>query len=156
MERGLHRLVRVYTCQNATLLEITCRGSNVSDGTLGSVVGIALLYIVDLTHSMATLTVERITTLMYKVNDKQRSVKARFKSWLHFWVSSLQIVKCEWSLNLQFELSVNMSVCLCVCVCVWVCVCVCVRACVRVCKHVCVCVCVCPNIRSIKVCTYQI
>ena len=23
----LHRLVRVYTCQNATLLEITCRGS---------------------------------------------------------------------------------------------------------------------------------
>ena len=26
----LHRLVRVYTCQNATLLEITCHGSNIS------------------------------------------------------------------------------------------------------------------------------
>ena len=24
----LHRLVGVYTCQNATLLEITCHGSN--------------------------------------------------------------------------------------------------------------------------------
>ena len=24
----LHRLVRVYTCQNATFLEITCHGSN--------------------------------------------------------------------------------------------------------------------------------
>ena len=28
LKRGLHRLVRVYTCQNATLLKITCRGSN--------------------------------------------------------------------------------------------------------------------------------
>ena len=28
LERGLYRLVCVYTCQNATLLEITCRGSN--------------------------------------------------------------------------------------------------------------------------------
>ena len=27
LKRGLHRLVRVYTCQNATLLEITCHGS---------------------------------------------------------------------------------------------------------------------------------
>ena len=27
LKRRLHRLVRVYTCQNATLLEITCRGS---------------------------------------------------------------------------------------------------------------------------------
>ena len=26
-KRGLHRVVRVYTCQNATLLEITCHGS---------------------------------------------------------------------------------------------------------------------------------
>ena len=26
-KRGLHRLVWVYTCQNATLFEITCRGS---------------------------------------------------------------------------------------------------------------------------------
>ena len=29
LKRRLHRLVWVYTCQNATLLEITCRGSNV-------------------------------------------------------------------------------------------------------------------------------
>ena len=29
LKRRLQRLVRVYTCQNATLLEITCRGSNV-------------------------------------------------------------------------------------------------------------------------------
>ena len=28
LKRGLHRLVWVYTCQNVTLLEITCRGSN--------------------------------------------------------------------------------------------------------------------------------
>ena len=28
LKGGLHRLVRVYTCQNATLLEITCHGSN--------------------------------------------------------------------------------------------------------------------------------
>ena len=28
IERRLHRLVLVYTCQNATLLEITCHGSN--------------------------------------------------------------------------------------------------------------------------------
>ena len=28
----LHRLVGVYTCQNATLLEITCHGSNVLNG----------------------------------------------------------------------------------------------------------------------------
>ena len=28
LKRRLHRLVWVYTCQNATLLEITCRGSN--------------------------------------------------------------------------------------------------------------------------------
>ena len=27
LKRGLHRLTWVYTCQNATLLEITCRGS---------------------------------------------------------------------------------------------------------------------------------
>ena len=27
LKRGLHRLVQVYTCQNATLLEITCHGS---------------------------------------------------------------------------------------------------------------------------------
>ena len=27
LKRGLHRLDRVYTCQNATLLEISCRGS---------------------------------------------------------------------------------------------------------------------------------
>ena len=27
LKRGLHRLVRVYTCQNATLLEITGGGS---------------------------------------------------------------------------------------------------------------------------------
>ena len=27
--RGLHRPVRVHTCQNVTLLEITCRGSNI-------------------------------------------------------------------------------------------------------------------------------
>ena len=27
LKRRLHRLVRVYTCQNATLLEITCQGS---------------------------------------------------------------------------------------------------------------------------------
>ena len=26
IKRRLHRLIRVYTCQNATLLEITCRG----------------------------------------------------------------------------------------------------------------------------------
>ena len=26
LERGVHRLVRAYTCQNATLLEITCHG----------------------------------------------------------------------------------------------------------------------------------
>ena len=29
LKRRLHRLVWVYTCQNATLLEITCPGSNV-------------------------------------------------------------------------------------------------------------------------------
>ena len=29
LKRGLHRLVWVYTCQNATLLETTCHGSNV-------------------------------------------------------------------------------------------------------------------------------
>ena len=29
--KGLHRLVWVYTCQNATLLEITCRGSTYSN-----------------------------------------------------------------------------------------------------------------------------
>ena len=29
LKRRLHRLVWVYTCQNATLLEITCRGSGV-------------------------------------------------------------------------------------------------------------------------------
>ena len=29
LKRGLHRLVRVYTCHNATLFEFTCRGSNV-------------------------------------------------------------------------------------------------------------------------------
>ena len=28
LKRRLHRLVWVYTCKNATLLEITCRGSN--------------------------------------------------------------------------------------------------------------------------------
>ena len=28
LKRGLHRLIRVYTCQNATLLEIACHGSN--------------------------------------------------------------------------------------------------------------------------------
>ena len=27
LKRRLHRLVLVYTCQNATLLEITCHGS---------------------------------------------------------------------------------------------------------------------------------
>ena len=27
LKKGLHRLVWIYTCQNATLLEITCRGS---------------------------------------------------------------------------------------------------------------------------------
>ena len=27
LKRGLHRLVRVYTCQNATSLKITCHGS---------------------------------------------------------------------------------------------------------------------------------
>ena len=27
LKRRLHRLVRVYTCQNATLLEISCYGS---------------------------------------------------------------------------------------------------------------------------------
>ena len=27
LKRGLHRLVCVYTCQNATLLEIACGGS---------------------------------------------------------------------------------------------------------------------------------
>ena len=66
----------------------------------------------------------------------QRSVKPRFKSWLHFGVSGQQIVKCEWSLNLHFELSVNMSVCLPVSVRVYMRVCV--RACVRVslCMHV--------------------
>ena len=30
LKRRLHRLVWVYTCQNATLLEITCHGSNLS------------------------------------------------------------------------------------------------------------------------------
>ena len=30
LNRRLHRLVGVYTCQNATLLEITCRGSYVN------------------------------------------------------------------------------------------------------------------------------
>ena len=30
LKRRLHRLVWVYTCQNATLLEITCRGSNMN------------------------------------------------------------------------------------------------------------------------------
>ena len=56
---------------------------------------------------------------------------ARFKSWLRFGVSGLQIVKCDWSLNLQFELSINMSVCLPVSVCL------CMRASVRVslCLH---------------------
>ena len=33
LKRRFHRLVRVYTCQNATLLEITCRGSNYDVGT---------------------------------------------------------------------------------------------------------------------------
>ena len=28
LTRRLHRIIRVYTCQNTTLLEITCRGSN--------------------------------------------------------------------------------------------------------------------------------
>ena len=28
LKRRLHRLIRVYTCQNATLLEISCHGSN--------------------------------------------------------------------------------------------------------------------------------
>ena len=28
LKMGMHRLVWVYTCQNATLLKITCRGSN--------------------------------------------------------------------------------------------------------------------------------
>ena len=27
LKRGLHRFLGVYTCQNATLLEITCHGS---------------------------------------------------------------------------------------------------------------------------------
>ena len=26
---GLHKVIRVHTCKNATLLEIACRGSNV-------------------------------------------------------------------------------------------------------------------------------
>ena len=30
LKNGLHRLVRVYTCQNTTLLEITCRGSYIA------------------------------------------------------------------------------------------------------------------------------
>ena len=30
LKRRLHRLVWVYSCQNATLLEISCRGSNVN------------------------------------------------------------------------------------------------------------------------------
>ena len=30
LKRRLHRLVRVYTCQNATLLGITCHGSIIS------------------------------------------------------------------------------------------------------------------------------
>ena len=29
LKRRLHRLIWVYTCQNATVLEITCRGSNI-------------------------------------------------------------------------------------------------------------------------------
>ena len=29
LNRRLHRLARVYTCQNTTLLEITCRGLNI-------------------------------------------------------------------------------------------------------------------------------
>ena len=33
-KRRLHRLVRVYTCQNGTLLEISCTGSYVSDGAV--------------------------------------------------------------------------------------------------------------------------
>ena len=28
LKKRLHMLVRVYTCQNATLLESSCRGSN--------------------------------------------------------------------------------------------------------------------------------
>ena len=70
---------------------------------------------------------------------------ACFKSWLHFGVSGQQIVKCEWSLNLQFKLSVNK------CVCLPVSVRVCMRMCVRV-SFMSACH---PNIWSIHVCTYQ-
>ena len=34
LKRRLQRLVRVYTCQNATLLEISCTGSYVISGAV--------------------------------------------------------------------------------------------------------------------------
>ena len=34
IKRRLQRLVRLYTCQNATLLEITCHGSYIQRQTL--------------------------------------------------------------------------------------------------------------------------
>ena len=36
-KRRLQRLARVYTCQNATLLEITCRGSIMADAFINLV-----------------------------------------------------------------------------------------------------------------------
>ena len=34
LKRRLHRLVRVYTCQNVKLLEISCRGSYMNESKL--------------------------------------------------------------------------------------------------------------------------
>ena len=59
LKRRLQRLARVYTCQNATLLEISCAGSYIADKT-GSSCSIGICNIDTWSFCVCVFSVDKI------------------------------------------------------------------------------------------------
>ena len=99
LKRRLHRLVRVYTCQNTTLLEITCLGSfvyNDSHLSLNQQYIIKLLEAMSRLACMVHLTVLRHTYIPVNIESNEYSKTCLKRS--HSKIDKTKVLKTNGSL----------------------------------------------------------